>query len=178
MTIQTAIATQQRRLLRLLAGWLALVTVVRAVPLGAFWMRVFCRVMDSLVSGAETAVEKFLVAQAHIIAKAEGSAADPGAPQGLTPYECSAALSLPALRRRIMCLQRRLSTLPRGARRLLRRAMREDATLSVPERMELSARSALALFAPEALSGRAVLPLIADRGGSGRAPPQAIALRN
>jgi len=122
---ERALETQRAKLLRLLAGWLALVGLMSGGPLRIEvprWLRVF---LVSLVTRAELAAQSLVVVAACVAARNGGRALELH-PASL-PFKrlVSPVDDVPStqeLLRRMTALRALLENLPRHGMRLLRRA--------------------------------------------------------
>lgn len=125
MEFETALETQRLKLLRLLAGWLAAVAFLAALPFSPALSRWVGGVVLSVLARAEAAAQYLVIAQARLIAAQTGRAVDSERfsdfriPSGA---DRASAGSLTDLRLRLEALRVLLEDLPRFALRLLRRA--------------------------------------------------------
>lgn len=165
-------AVQRHRLLRLLAGWFVLVSLLRTFPLCPQWTRCFCRYIASLLSCAEAALDCLTIVQARLLATEDGIVFEV-APRRCEPPCANAEVpTLAVLCRRIVVLQTRVRNLRRGAKRLLRRAASRSAHGSKQRDCACPVPSVVAACcsANGAWANEVLLALSA--GGFGRAPPQ------
>ena len=127
MEIEQGIRIQQLKLLRIVAGLLALVVLVSLAPFSCDCRRWVRGMVFSILARAECATHHLTIAQARLIAGQRGLCID--AACFFHPVEAGdpEESALPSLRRlwvRIKALRARLLDLPRHAHRLLRQVMR------------------------------------------------------
>ena len=127
MEIEQGIRIQQLKLLRIVAGLLALVVFVSLAPFSCDCRRWVRGIVFSILTRAECAAQHLMIAQARLIASHRGLCID--ATRFFHPVEAGdpEESALPSLRRlwvRIKALRARLLDLPRHAHRLLRRVVR------------------------------------------------------
>ena len=124
MDLERAIDAQRLKLLRLIAGWLAVVAFVSGAPFSPEFPRWVRAYVSSVLSRAECAAQYLVIAQARLIAGRTGCDFD----QALF-FDCAAlnsagqarGESLAALRGRLKTLRVVLENLPRYGLRLLHR---------------------------------------------------------
>jgi len=137
--LERAIQAQRHRLLRVLAGLLAVVAFVSIGPFSRDFVRWVDGGVASVLSRAELAAQYLIVAQARIIAARIGSDVDRDhlLKCALRRTAREGEVSLSHLRRRIRILRAMLADLPRSGMRLLRRAekalRREDQPTPCPD---------------------------------------------
>ena len=128
MEMERALETQQGKLLRLLAGWFAVVGFMSLGPLRVElpqWMRAF---LDSVLIRAEFAAQNLIWVAAYVAAK-KGMGGTAGLRPRSIPFlkpvdSLDPVPSTQALLRRMKALRRLLETLPRQGVRMLRRRAR------------------------------------------------------
>jgi len=125
VTIERQIETQRRKLLRLVAGWLAVVAFMTAAPFAPSWTRWVRALLSSLLDRADAAAQCLLFVEARRIAEAHEGRVDQAWLSRqfdlLTARDADEPPSLAALRRRAMALRCLLDNLSRRAARLLGR---------------------------------------------------------
>lgn len=128
--IERAIQTQRNALLRLLAGWLALMLMLSALPVSPVWTRRVRVFLSGFVGVAEAAARYLVIAQARVIARRLGMT-DPVRDARLvfdsSPLRCSEGgepLTLAELRVRMLALRCLLKHLPGRGLRLLQRLLK------------------------------------------------------
>ncbi len=123
--MERAVETQRLKLLRLLAGWLAVVAFLSAAPISPAWTLWVRSFLSSVLARAEAAAQCLIFVEARRIAQARGGEVDP-AWLSQRHFELLSVCdgtppSLAVLRRRLVALRGLLNSLPRRGLRLLRR---------------------------------------------------------
>ena len=123
MDIERAMETQRLRLLRVLAGLIAVVAFVSAAPFSSAVSRWFAESVFSILLRAEAAAQCLVIVQARLLAVRKGSDLNRASLPELRisrTLEIETPVSLKDLRKRLDALRALLSDLPRHGLRLLR----------------------------------------------------------
>ena len=122
MDLEQAIRTQRDALLRLLAGWLAVVVLLSVAPVSPAWTRRVRAFVASVLWRAEAAAHCLVVVYARRLAADQaGLLALRGDTLFARAVESDEPPSLAELRARLLALRCLLNALPRRARQLVRR---------------------------------------------------------
>jgi len=134
MSLERALETQRLRLLRLVTGWLAVVTLMSVGPVAVPLPRCVRSFLSDLLARAECAVQNLIFVSARVQAGENWFVANDvrGCPVPLRDGSVADDVpSVAVLIRRMKAVRRMLLALPRYGRRLLRR-LRPARSVSPP----------------------------------------------